>query len=298
MNALTGPEAHSFSAPILGAHLFLKGVEVHEGAVITEAVRRHALGGIDSAYFWLCGLIAALALFMFLSRGVVNAALPPERSGARRGLFALVGEAFASPWAMFGGLAIFLYVGAEVAIGTQMTAFLNDAGIWGQSDLPFSIPLLGSVMGSDGVHGVSAEEAGKAVAFYWGAAMVGRAVGSLLLARFAAPRLLVTFTAVAALLCLYVAIVGGVGAGFVALAIGFFNSIMFPVIFTITLERSTASEEATSGLLCTAIVGGALVPLLVGKVSELTSYHAALLVPALCYVLICAFAFKARSRGA
>jgi len=283
----------TFVAPILGAHLFLKGVEVHEGAVVTEAVRRHALGGIDTAYFWLCGMIAALALFMFLSRGVVNAALPPARGGPRHGVGALIGQALASPWALFGGLAIFLYVGAEVAIGTQMTAFLNDAGIWGQSDVPFSVPLLGSVMGSDGVHGVSAEEAGKAVAFYWGAAMVGRAVGSLLLAHFTAPRLLATFTAVAALLCLYVVIVGGVGAGFVALAIGFFNSIMFPVIFTITLERSTASEEATSGLLCTAIVGGALVPLLVGKLSELTSYHAALAVPALCYILICVFAFRA-----
>jgi len=148
-------------------------------------------------------------------------------------------------------------------------------------------------MGSDGVHGVSTEEAGKAVAFYWGAAMVGRLVGSGLLAIVRATRLLAIFTAVSALLCLYVVIVGGVSAGFVALAIGFFNSIMFPVIFTITLERSTASEEATSGLLCTAIVGGALVPLLVGKVSELTSYSTALAVPALCYMLICVFAFKA-----
>jgi FHS family L-fucose permease-like MFS transporter len=284
----------TFLAPILGAHLFLKGIEVHEGAQITDAVRAQALGGIDTAYFWLCGMIAALALFMFLSRGVVNAALPPLRDGARQGVGALISEALASRWALFGGLAIFLYVGAEVAIGTQMTAFLNDNSIWGQSDVPFSVPLLGYAMGSDHIHGVSVEEAGKAVAFYWGAAMVGRAVGSLLLARFSAPRLLATFTAIAALLCLYVVVVGGAGAGFVALSIGFFNSIMFPVIFTLTLERSSASEEATSGFLCTAIVGGALVPLLVGKVSEWTSYHTALIVPAACYVVLCLFAFKAR----
>jgi len=68
---------------------------------------------------------------------------------------------------------------------------------------------------------------------------------------------------------------------------------MFPVIFTLTLERSSASEEATSGLLCTAIVGGALVPLLVGKVSDLASYHAALIVPAACYALLCLFAIAA-----
>ena len=149
-------------------------------------------------------------------------------------------------------------------------------------------------MGSDGVPGVSVEEAGKAVAFYWGGAMVGRAIGSVLLARFSAPKLLASFAAIAALLCIYIANIGGVGAGFVALAIGLFNSIMFPVIFTITLERSSASEEATSGLLCTAIIGGAFVPLLVGKISELTSYHAALVVPAICYLLISLFALRAR----
>src|SRR3546814_9491545 len=107
-------------------------------------------------------------------------------------------------------------------------------------------------MGSDGVPGVSLQEAGKAVALYWGGAMVGRAIGSVLLARFSASKLLVIFTAIAALLCLYIIFVGGVSAGFVALSIGLFNSIMFPVIFTLTLERSTARAEATSGLLCTA----------------------------------------------
>ncbi|MCH7862298.1 MAG: MFS transporter, partial [Proteobacteria bacterium] len=76
-------------------------------------------------------------------------------------------------------------------------------------------------------------------------------------------------------------------------SIGLFNSIMFPVIFTLTLERSTASEEATSGLLCTAIVGGAFLPLLVGLVSERSSYATAFVVPALCYATLCAFALAA-----
>jgi FHS family L-fucose permease-like MFS transporter len=149
-------------------------------------------------------------------------------------------------------------------------------------------------MGSDGIHGVSVEEAGKAVAFYWGGAMVGRAIGSALLARVNASALLATFTAIACAMCVYVAAVGGVSAGFVALCIGLFNSIMFPVIFTITLERSSASAEATSGLLCTAIVGGAIVPLLVGKFSEISSYHAALIIPAVCYAVLCLFAIASR----
>lgn len=277
----------TFLGPLLGAHLFLKGVEVKPGMVITPEVRAEALAGIDSAYFWLCGLIAALAIFFFLSRRVVTEAAPPPASTA--GLL----SAFSSKWALFGGLAIFLYVGAEVSIGTQMALFLNSNAIWGQSDAAFGVPLLGYAMGSDGVHGVSLQEAGKAVAFYWGGAMVGRAIGSALLARFNAARLLTIFTAVAAAMCLYVFAVGGVTAGFVALAIGLFNSIMFPVIFTLTLERSTASEESTSGLLCTAIVGGAVLPPLVGLVSGWHGYAFALIVPALCYVVLCLFAIAA-----
>ncbi|HZF46520.1 MAG TPA: MFS transporter [Sphingomonadaceae bacterium] len=288
----------TFLAPIMGAHLFLKGVEVQEGMVVTETVRAQALAGIDTAYVWLCSIILALGIFMFLSRRVVNAALPPMDSH-RLGPMALLREALSCRWAMLGAGALFLYVGAEVAIGTQMTAFLNDPLIWGRSDAAFSVPFLGTVMGDDGIPGVSVEEAGKAVGFYWGGAMVGRAIGVLLLARISAYRLLAIFTVLAALACCYVAMVGGVIAGFVALGIGLFNSIMFPVIFTITLERSNVREEAVSGLLCTAIVGGAFIPLLVGQVSEWTSYHAALLVPAICYAAICLFAYSAgRARHA
>jgi FHS family L-fucose permease-like MFS transporter len=92
--------------------------------------------------------------------------------------------------------------------------------------------------------------------------------------------------------CLYVALVGGVSGGFVALAIVLCNSIMFPLIFTLTLERSSASERATSGVLCTAIVAGAIVPLLVGTVSGRAGYAAALIVPALCYAVLCVFAIR------
>lgn len=130
-------------------------------------------------------------------------------------------------------------------------------------------------------------------ALYWGGAMVGRLIGSFLLAFINAAKLLVVFTAAATLMCAYVFMTGGVGAGFIALAIGLFNSIMFPVIFTLTLERSNASQEATSGFLCTAIIGGAFLPLLVGMVSEANGYVAAFIVPAICYAILCFFAYKA-----
>ncbi len=281
----------TFIGPFLGAVLFLKGVEVKEGTVVTPEVRDAALAGIDRAYFWIAGLILLLLAFFWFSRRTVAAAAPKAASG--KGMLTLVREALASRWTVLGGAAIFLYVGAEVAIGSQMALFLNSDAVWGGSNAPFGVPLLGHAMGSDGVPGVSLQEAGKAVAFYWGGAMVGRAVGSALLARFNAAGLLALFTAIACAMCLYVVTVGGVSAGFVALAIGLFNSIMFPVIFTLTLERSTASTEATSGLLCTAIVGGAFLPLLVGALSDHAGYVTALIAPAACYALLSLFAVSA-----
>jgi FHS family L-fucose permease-like MFS transporter len=263
----------TFIGPYLGAVLFLKGVEVKEGTAITDEARAGSLAGIDSAFFWIAGMIILLALFIWTTRRVITAAAPPPPTEtAQRGILATFRDATSSKWALLGGAAIFLYVGAEVAIGTQMALFLN----------------------SDRVLGVTLEDAGKMVSLYWGGAMVGRFVGSLLLTRVPAAPLLAAFTSIATLICLYVFAVGGVSSGYAALGIGLFNSIMFPVIFTLTLERSTASEEATSGFLCFSIVGGAAIPPLVGLVSQSTSYVTAFIVPAACYAILTAFALAAR----
>jgi FHS family L-fucose permease-like MFS transporter len=262
----------TFIGPYLGASLFLKGVEVKEGTVITPAVRDASLAGIDRAFFWIAGLIILIGIMIYLGRKLISAAAPPPpHETADAGIGATIREAVSSPWALFGGLAIFLYVGAEVAIGTQMALFLNSTSVW-------DVPL---------------QTAGKYVSLYWGGAMVGRLVGSALLTRFKAPHLLAVFTALACALCLFVFMVGGVAGGYAALCIGLFNSIMFPVIFTITLERSSASEEATSGFLCFSIVGGAAIPPLTGLVSQHTSYVTAFIVPAVCYAVLCIFAIAA-----
>ena len=271
----------TFIGPYLGAALFLKGVEVKEGTVITRAVRAQSLYGIDRAFFWIAGLIILIGILIYAGRKMIGAAaLSAPRETGRLGIGATISEALSSRWALFGGLAIFLYVGAEVAIGTQMALFLNSTPVW-------NVPL---------------ETAGKYVSLYWGGAMIGRLAGSALLTRVEAARLLSVFTAIACALCLFVFAAGGVPAGYAALSIGLFNSIMFPVIFTITLERSTASEEGTSGLLCFAIVGGAAIPPLTGLVSQHSSYVTAFVVPAACYAVLCLFAFvsqhsKARLGG-
>lgn len=255
--------------PFLGSVLFLKGVEVEEGVELTEQVRNEALLGIDTAYFWICGLLIALLIFFFVARKTVASAAPAIGSGKNIG--ELISDAVSSKWALIGAGAIFLYVGAEVAIGAQMALFLNADNTWG----------------------MNLQDAGKIVSYYWGGAFVGRLLGSALLYVVKASRLLMLFTAIAALMCMYVFFVGGVTAGYVALAIGLFNSIMFPVIFTLTLERSSASEEATSAMLCTGIIGGAFVPLLVGAISDVSSYTFAFVIPAICYALLCAFAMSA-----
>ena len=263
----------TFIGPYLGALLFLKGVEIKEGEALDGAVREAALTGIDAAFLWIAMLIGLLAAFIWFARGLVTQAVrAPAQPEAQRSVFAILGEVASSRWALLGGAAIFLYVGAEVAIGTQMALFLSSVGVLG-------IPL---------------EQAGKMVSLYWGGAMVGRLVGSVLLTRVPASVLLAAFAALACAICLFVAEAGGSAAAYAALCIGLFNSIMFPVIFTLTLERSSASKEATSGFLCFSIVGGAVVPLLVGLVSGATSYATAFVVPAACYALLLGFGLAAR----
>jgi FHS family L-fucose permease-like MFS transporter len=143
--------------------------------------------------------------------------------------------------------------------------------------------------------------------------MVGRFIGSLLLTRVPAPRLLAIFAAIAALMCLAVSQLHGSTASYIALSIGLFNSIMFPVIFTVTLERSSAPPAATSGLLCLAIVGGAVLPYLFGVIADVIGgpqpklsecvgganmgssigLHMAYLLPMTAYAIISIFAVRA-----
>ena len=133
------------------------------------------------------------------------------------------------------------------------------------------------------------------VSFYWGGAMVGRLIGSglLFLVKQRAPWLLALFALGAATLCLVVSQSHGTTASYLALSIGLFNSIMFPVIFTSTLERSTAAPAATSGLLCLAIVGGAILPYVYGLIADSAGLHAAYFLPAVAYLLIVVFAIAA-----
>jgi FHS family L-fucose permease-like MFS transporter len=252
--------------PYLAAHTLLQG-GLFDGGAPTEAKIVESLGRIDVAYYFIAAVIVLLAIFLFSVRDRITSAAP-NLEGSSGG----IGQALGAKWALLGAAAIFLYVGAEVSIGSTMVNFLEQPNILG----------------------IAAAEAGKLVSLYWLGAMIGRFLGSALLTRIPAGRLLTFVAGMAALFCLLVSQIQGHPAAVIAISIGLFNSIMFPVIFTLTLERSTAPAPATSGLLCMAIVGGALMPLVFAKVADMTaSRSTAFLVPMACYVLITLFALAA-----
>lgn len=199
---------------------------------------------------------------------------------------------------MFGAVAIFVYVGAEVAIGSFLTLYFLDLG------------LAGRIEGHDGwravVNGLSMAFSGKDISqldakgivatfvlFYWGFAMIGRFIGAALMTRFKPATILAVFGAGAIVLVL----LSITTSGFVAMAgillVGLCNSVMFPTIFSMALEELGDHKPEGSGVLCTAIVGGAFIPPLVGYMRDLTGGFAfAFLLPALCYLVIIAFAIR------
>jgi FHS family L-fucose permease-like MFS transporter len=171
-----------------------------------------------------------------------------------------------------GALCIFLYVGAEVAIGSLIVNYLM------QSD----------------VLGLGQEAAGKHVMYYWGGALVGRFLGAALLRAFSPGKILACAGAGAIGLILLSANSAGAVSGWALLAIGLMNAIMFPTIFSLASEGLGARAAEGSGVICVAIVGGAIIPPLTGHLADLSSLRFALLLPALCYGVIIAFGLYAR----
>ena len=166
--------------------------------------------------------------------------------------------------------AIFLYVGAEVSIGSFMINYI-------------SLPEIGAMP--------EARAAGY-VSLYWLGAMVGRFVGAALLQKIDSRRLLAVFATMAALLLLTTMAGGGMLAIWSVVAIGLFNSIMFPTIFTLGIEGLGPLTGRASSLLVMAIVGGALVPLAQGKLADQIGLHHAFVLPFLCYLYILFYALR------
>ena len=257
--------------PYIGSILILRSLGRADPATLTgaalDAFRAQESHVIVSTYLGLASVLFAMASVVWARRNrLPDARLP--RTPIWRAFGLLRHTRFG-----FGALGIFLYVGGEVAIGSVIVNFLM------QPD----------------VLGLSARAAGERVPLYWGGAMVGRFIGSYLLRVFSPGKVLAS----AAARCDHAPgargrVSTGTLSGGALLAIGLFNSIMFPTIFTLASEGLGSRAHEGSGIICMAIVGGAVVPLMMGHAADIAGLKAALAVPAVCYAGIVAFGIYAR----
>ena len=171
---------------------------------------------------------------------------------------------------VLGALAIFLYVGGEVAIGSFLVDYFAESTI----------------------AGMAKADAGEMIAYYWGGAMVGRFFGALLMNYVAATKYLVVNAFMAILMIIVSMNSSGDVAVYSILLVGFFNSIMFPTIFTLAVKGLGSMTSKGSALVCQGIVGGALIPVLQGGVADSIGLQMSFIIPMLCYVYIAWYAMK------
>ena len=279
--ALLGPEKTSSSrltlaqalnslgttlAPLFGGLLILSNVvkSPAELAALEPAQRllydTQQAQAVQFPYIGLAVVLFLLAIFVWLFR------LPALTEATDRGDHDRHGfvEVLRHPHVLFGVLGIFFYVGAEVSIGSFMVNYL-------------SMPEIGHI---------SEQQAAHYVSWYWGGAMVGRFVGSALMAKFSPRKLLALFAAINALLVLTTMLGSGAVAMYSIIAIGLFNSIMFPTIFALGIERLGPMTSKASSLLIMAIVGGAIIPYVQGVFADHIGLQHAFFLPLLCYLYI------------
>jgi len=257
--------------PRFGAALILGSLATVSAADLSgpalDAYRTAESSMIAKTYIGLAVALAIVAVVVWSFRN----RLPRETHTDSAGLAGL--DLLKRPRFAFGALCIFLYVGAEVSIGSLIVSYLRQ----------------GRVMGLDEA------AAGSYIFYYWLCAMVGRFIGSLAL-RFVRPGLALTFNAVFAILLIALSThSGGITAGYTYLAIGLMNSIMFPTIFSLACEKLGSRAADGSGIINVAICGGAILPLLTGGVADVThSLELALAIPAICYAVIASYGWYAR----
>jgi MFS transporter, FHS family, L-fucose permease len=238
----------------------LSGIEL-------DAYRTAESQAIVNGYLGIAAALAVVAGVVWMFRN----ALKGEKHEASEGLAGL--DLLKRPRFGFGALCIFLYVGAEVAIGSLIVNYLMQAHVMGLEE----------------------QAAGKLIAYYWGGAMVGRFIGSALL-RLVSPGKLLAVAAIAAITLILISTqTSGAISGYSLLAVGLANAIMFPTIFTLACEKLGTRAADGSGIINVAIVGGAVIPLLTGIIADLTSSLAwAFVLPMICYAIIAAFGIYAR----
>ncbi|MBC2665979.1 sugar MFS transporter [Novosphingobium flavum] len=232
-----------------------------------DAYRTQETGAIVNGYLGLAVALAVVAGAVWMFRNALKSEKHEESTGLA-GLDLLKRTRFG-----FGALCIFLYVGAEVSIGSLIVNYLKQAHVMGLEE----------------------QAAGKLIPLYWGGAMVGRFIGSAVL-RMVSPGKVLAAVACGAIALLAISTqTTGVVSGYSLLAIGLMNSIMFPTIFSLACEKLGPRAADGSGIINVAIFGGAVVPLLTGMIADVTgSLSIGLFLPAICYAIIAGFGWYAR----
>ena len=255
-----------FGAILILGSLAQVNVADLSGAAL-DSYRTAESQAIVHGYLGLAAALALVASAVWYFRNALKAESHEESSGLA-GLDLLKRPRFG-----FGALCIFLYVGAEVSIGSLIVNYLRQADVMG----------------------LGQEAAGRMIGLYWGGAMVGRFVGSAVL-RIVSPGKVLASVAVGAVALLAISTnTTGTTAGYGLLAIGLMNSIMFPTIFTLACEQLGKRAADGSGILNVAIFGGAVVPLLTGAIADASgSLAVAFALPAACYAVIAGYGVYAR----
>ena len=237
--------------------------------------------------FFGCFLIAIAMVFFFIK-------LPSLMAEKEGGTFLY---AITQKNLIYGVFGIFFYVGAEVAIGSYLVNYFLDMNLVESIQNNSIMNSIATFFKQDifikldnGEYKYSSKAVfGLFVTFYWSGAMFGRFVGSYLTKIFQEGKVLSSFALAAILLILLSAFSNGLISMWSILAVGLFNSIMFPTIFTLSLSGLGNLKPKGSGLLCTGIVGGAIIPPLYGLLTDFMGFKIALVILSLCYLYIANF---------
>jgi FHS family L-fucose permease-like MFS transporter len=257
-------------APLFGSLLILStvvksGDELKQmSPAAADAYRLAEASAVQTPYLGLTVALIVLAIAIALFKlPKIDAA-----SGGVEGVAGDEADGRRSAWSyrhlVLGAVGIFVYVGAEVAIGSFLVNYFKEPAIGGLSE-------------ADGARYVS---------FYWGGAMVGRFIGTLTLRMFRPGKVLTLHALAAVVLVIATMAFSGSLAMWSIIAVGLFNSIMFPTIFTLAIEKLGKHTGQGSGILCMAIVGGALIPVIQGGLADKIGIHHCFVIPVLCYLYI------------
>ncbi len=246
-------------APLFGSYFILKGLSDLPKAEAAAAVQWPYIG-LGVALF----LVAGVFFFIRLPDMEDIAALQagPAEKGSK--------TIWEYPHLLLGAVAIFMYVGAEVAVASYMINFV----------------------GLEHIAGLEEADAGRYLSLYWGGLMVGRFVGAALLQKLKSQWLL-ALNAVLSILLLFVAVsTSGAVAMWSLILLGLCNSIMWSNIFTLAIDGLGSLTSQGSGLLVTAIVGGAVIPLLMGLLADRVGLQPSYLILVVCYGYILFYALR------